>query len=128
MNDLANISDRLAITDVISNYATGLDSQDWELWRSVFLAEVIFDLSSWNDVNPRPLETDRVVRAQARIFAEFSMTQHFFTNHRVTIEGDSARALVHMRAEHWIPIEDGGTKRYTMFGYYDDKLTRTDEG
>ena len=122
-------TDRQAIVDVLSNYATGLDARDWVLWRSVFVDEVIFDLSSWNGVAPRPLETDRVVAAQARIFAELIETQHFFTNHRVAIDGDNARVQAHMRAEHWLAnpgIE--GTDRYTMFGYYDDQLVRTDAG
>lgn len=129
-NDLNWIRDRLLIVDVLSNYATGLDAQDWELWRSVFLDEVIFDLSSWHGIAPKPLETDRVVASQARMFAEFSMTQHFFTNHRVSIEGDNARVLAHMRAEHWLPLDppEGGSGRYTMFGYYDDKLKRTADG
>jgi 3-phenylpropionate/cinnamic acid dioxygenase small subunit len=123
------MSDRAAIVAVLTNYATGLDARDWELWRSVFLDEVIFDLSSWNGVPPRPLVTDRVVAAQARIFAELAETQHFFTNHQITIDGDTARAQMHMRAEHWLAdpgIE--GTDRYTMFGYYDDRLVRTDDG
>lgn len=123
------MSDRDAIVDVLSNYATGLDARDWVLWRSVFVDEVLFDLSSWHGIPPRPLETDRVVRAQARMFAELSVTQHFLTNHRIAIDGDRARALAHMRAEHWLAnpgIE--GTSRYTMFGYYDDRLVRTESG
>ncbi len=122
------IEDRLAITDVLSNYATGLDARDWTLWRSVFVEEVVFDLSSWSGQPARRLNADRVVRTQARIFAELSVTQHFFTNHRITVDGDQARCLAHMRAEHW--IEDGSPlpSRYTMFGYYDDKLTRTADG
>lgn len=123
------MSDRDAIVDVLSNYATGLDARDWVLWRSVFVDEVLFDLSSWHGLPPRPLEADRVVRAQARMFAELSVTQHFLTNHRITIDGNRARALAHMRAEHWLAnpgIE--GTSRYTMFGYYDDRLVRTESG
>lgn len=123
------MSDREAIIAVLTNYATGLDARDWTLWRSVFLDEVIFDLSSWTGVAPRPLETDRVVAAQARIFAELVETQHFFTNHQIVIDGDTARAQMHMRAEHWLAdpgIE--GTDRYTMFGYYDDRLARTADG
>jgi 3-phenylpropionate/cinnamic acid dioxygenase small subunit len=122
-------TDRQAIVDVLSNYATGLDARDWVLWRSVFIDEVIFDLKSWNGVAPRPLNTDRVVATQARIFAELIETQHFFTNHQVVIDGDKARVQAHMRAEHWLAnpgIE--GTDRYTMFGYYDDQLVRTDAG
>ena len=128
-SELQDLKDRLAIKEVIANYAAGLDARDWELWRSVFLDEVIFDLSSWSGVEPRPLATDRVVRAQGFTFAELAVTQHFMTNHRITIEGDSARVVAHMRAEHWLDspgIE--GTDRYTMFGYYDNKLVRTADG
>lgn len=131
-NELTRLIDRLAITDVISNYATGLDARDWTLWRSVFLDEVRFDLSSWTGQGPRLLNADRVVRAQARDFAELICTQHFMTNHRVSIQGDRARVLAHMRAEHWIVTDpssnDQATERYTMFGYYDDKLVRTADG
>ncbi len=126
------IADRLAIIDVMSTYATGLDARDWPLWRSVFTDEVLFDLSSWTGIPGRVLNADRVVAAQAREFAELTVTQHFMTNHRVTIDGDRARLLAHMRAEHWITLEpragDRHTERYTMFGYYDDKLVRTLDG
>lgn len=125
---LAQLADRVAIVDVISNYATGLDARDWVLWRSVFVDEVVFDLSSWTHEPARRLSADRVVAAQARIFAELSATQHFIANHRVPIDGDRARVLAHMRAEHWLSLEGGGTDRYTMFGYYDDKLVRTPAG
>ena len=127
-----DIADRLAIIDVMSNYATGLDARDWPLWRSVFMEEVLFDLSSWTGIAGRVLNADRVVAAQAREFAELTVTQHFMTNHRVTIDGDRARLLAHMRAEHWIALDpragDRHTERYTMFGYYDDKLVRTPDG
>lgn len=123
------MTDREEIVDVLSSYATGLDARDWVLWRSVFVDEVVFDLSSWHGIAPRLLNTDRVVRAQAKMFAELSVTQHFLTNHRIRIDGDRARAQAHMRAEHWLAnpgIE--GTDRYTMFGYYDDRLIRTAAG
>ena len=129
---LQALLDRAAIIDVMSAYATGLDARDWVLWRSVFVDEVLFDLSSWTGQPGRLLNADRVVAAQAREFAELSTTQHFMTNHRVTIDGDSARLLAHMRAEHWIPLDANAgnrtTERYTMFGYYDDKLVRTVQG
>ncbi len=126
---MSDLADRLAIMQLLAEYAAGLDARDWTLWRSVFLDEVVFDLSSWTGLAQRKLETDRVVRAQARIFAELAVTQHFMTNHRITIEGDRGRVLAHMRAEHW--LEDPGiegTARYTMFGYYDDRLVRTPAG
>jgi 3-phenylpropionate/cinnamic acid dioxygenase small subunit len=126
---LETLLDRAALVDVLSSYATGLDARDWQLWRSVFLDQVVFDLSSWSGQPARTLDADRVVAAQARIFAELAATQHFITNHRITVDGDRARVLAAMRAEHWIdtPVPGGGT-RYTMFGYYDDRLVRTRDG
>ncbi len=120
--------DKLAIIEVMSCYAAGLDARDWVLWREVFTDEAIFDLSSWNKIPPRPLDADRVVKSQARTFAELKTTQHFLTNHRVTVNGDSARGIAHMRAEHWLEEADGACSRYTMFGYYDDKFVRTQTG
>jgi len=121
--------ERAEIVDVLSCYAAGLDARDWVLWRSVFMPEVVFDLGSWSNRPARRLDADRVVATQARIFAELTATQHFLTNHRVTVTGDRARALAHMRAEHWMCIDDAGaSERYTMFGYYDDKLVRTADG
>lgn len=126
---MTNITqDRLEIIELMNCYATGLDARDWLLWRSVFTDEPIFDLSSWNQVPARSLVADKVVRSQARMFAELTVTQHFLTNHRITINGDTARCLAHMRAEHWLRNEDGTESRYTMFGYYDDKFVRTDDG
>ena len=135
---LQALIDRAALIDVLSTYATGLDARDWTLWRSVFLDEVVFDLSSWTGQAPRKLDADRVVATQAKIFAELSVTQHFITNHRIAIERDRARVLAHMRAEHWLDdspqhpqkanVLKEGTQRYTMFGYYDDKLVRTVAG
>ena len=129
---LQELQDRAHIVDVMSAYATGLDARDWQLWRSIFLDEVVFDLSSWSGQEPRLLDTDRVVAAQARMFAELATTQHFVTNHRVTFgadkDGATARLLAHMRAEHWIDNAPAGSDRYTMFGYYDDKLVKTSAG
>ncbi|MFU8814726.1 MAG: nuclear transport factor 2 family protein [Pseudomonadales bacterium] len=125
---LRELLDRVAIVDVLSRYAAGLDARDWPLWRGVFLDEVVFDLSSWSGQPARSLQSDRVVRAQARIFAELAATQHFITNHRVTLEGDAARCVAHMRAEHWIGCAEQSGGRYTMFGYYDDRLVRTPDG
>ena len=122
------VEDKLAIIEVMNCYAAGLDSRDWTLWRNVFTDETIFDLSSWNQVPARKLQTDRVVRAQARMFAELTVTQHFLTNHRITVDGDHGRGIAHMRAEHWLANEDGTESRYTMFGYYDDKFLRTADG
>lgn len=122
-SELAAVLDRNAIDDVLSCYAAGLDSQDWTLWRSIFLPEVVFDMQS---VTGRPAVLGDIEKTVANIriqFAGFRATQHVIVNRRHRIEGDRARVLATMQAWHWID-----ERCYTMFGYYDDKLSRTPEG
>ena len=126
---MATIEDRLDIMELIARYGAGLDARDWELWRGVFTDNALFDLSSWNNLKAQRVDTARVVRAQARIFAELSVTQHLMSNFRITTESPSSGSVqAVMRAEHWISIEPDSdkTKRYTMFGYYNDKLLKLD--
>jgi hypothetical protein len=64
-----------------------------------------------------------------------SNTQHLLANHRyheLVLNADgsgSARVTSTMRAEHWCPEADvdGAGGRFTMFGYYDDRLERSAE-
>ena len=120
------IQDRLDLMELIARYGEGLDARDWVLWREVFTDSALFDLSSWSGATPQRVETDRVVRGQARIFAELSVTQHLMSNFQITLQGDKARVRAVMRAEHWLPLNDGtdNAKRYTMFGTYDDQALR----
>ncbi|MPY96061.1 MAG: hypothetical protein GEV08_24275 [Acidimicrobiia bacterium] len=121
--DLAAVVDRLAIDDVLSSYAAGLDAQDWRLWRSIFVPEVVFDMQSVHGRPPVLEEIDKTVSVIRVQFAGFRATQHVIVNRRHTIEGDRAQVLATMQAWHWFD-----ERCYTMFGYYDDKLVRTAEG
>jgi len=124
-----SIEDRLDIMELLARYGAGLDARDWVLWRDVFTDQALFDLSSWNRLTPERVETSRVVRAQARVFAELAVTQHMMSNFRISSKAESeARAVAVMRAEHWIQVnpDSDEMKRYTMFGYYDDRVIRQD--
>jgi hypothetical protein len=130
---LAELADHHDLSDVLHRYATGLDARDWVLWRSAFVtdAPILFDMRSVSGREPKPQPVDAVISWLQLQFAGFDATQHLITNHRHTIErdGDHARVLAHMRAEHWIdPHElddgEGDGDRYTMFGYYDDRFVR----
>ena len=126
---MISFEDRLDIMDLLARYGAGLDARDWDLWRDVFTDHALFDLSSWNRMTPERVETSRVVRAQARVFAELSVTQHMMSNFRISSESPtSGRAIAVMRAEHWIRVKPDAEemKRYTMFGYYDDRVLKQD--
>jgi len=119
--------DRVEISDVLHRYASGLDARDWGLWRSAFCDRATIDLSSFNGMDPVELPIDSHVRGAKGVFAGLDATQHMITNHRYWIEGDEARVVAHMRAEHWASGVRGD-HRFTMFGYYDNRVRRTDVG
>jgi 3-phenylpropionate/cinnamic acid dioxygenase small subunit len=125
---LQRLADESELRDLIHRYAFGLDNRDWALWRSIFLDEVVIDMSDFEpDPPPRLLPIDKHVRAVERMFAHFDATQHFIGSHRYDIDGDRAVITAHMRAEHWLTSGQGGDK-YTMFGTYTDTCVRTANG
>ena len=127
-DQLQRLTDEADLKDLIHRYAFGLDTEDWELWRSVFADEVRIDLTDFTGGPiPDPLPADKHVRGAQRMFANFDGTQHFIATHRFDIDGDNAAITAHMRAEHWLTSGEGGD-RYTMFGTYTDQCIRTADG
>ena len=45
---LETLLERAAISDVVNAYATGVDTRDWALYRSVFADEIAIDFTSWS--------------------------------------------------------------------------------
>ncbi len=125
---LRRLADESELRDLIHRYAFGLDRHDWVLWRSIFVDEVLIDMSDFTpEPPPRRLPMERYVRSVARMFAGFDATQHFIGTHRFVIDGDTAVITAHMRAEHWLTSGQGGD-RYTMYGTYTDECVRTPDG
>jgi hypothetical protein len=119
--------DQAGISDALHRYASGLDARDWDLWASALTDPVSIDMSSFTGLEAVTLPREKHVRAASLIFAGLDVTQHMITNHRHFVDNDTARVVAHMRAEHWAAEVQGGD-RFTMFGYYDDRLVRTDDG
>ena len=65
--------DRAEISDVVHRYATGLDTHNWPLLRSIFLDEIDVDMSSLH-MRPGRVKADDWVE-NARILFEGS-TRH----------------------------------------------------
>jgi hypothetical protein len=125
---LRRLADEAELRDLTARYAFGLDDRDWDLWRSIFTDEVVFDMSDYEpEPSPQPLPVDVHVAYLQRLFAGFDATQHFIATHRFAIDGDRATVTAHMRAEHWATSGQGGD-RYTMYGTYTDDCVRTPAG
>lgn len=121
--------DRAEITDVIGKYALGMDTRDWELYRSVWTDEVVLDFSEL-ELYDKPFEAMRAedwVRALRAFFADMPQSQHVKVPVSFAIDGDRAVVLAIMQGKHWMPTPTGGPMQ-TVVGYYRDELVRTSEG
>jgi hypothetical protein len=124
--------DRLAISDVVHAYATGLDRRDWTLFRSIFTDSIEMKFDSAG-IRSGTYSADAWVRSAKRLFAGFSATQHTSSNHVHDIRGDQATCVSNMQAEHFVQRkeDDGladGDERWTLGGYYVNELIRQSDG
>ena len=115
------LADRAAISDVLYRYATGLDTKNWELYRSVFTDEIDMHYSSTDGYEH--FTADEWVERWRPMFTGFDATQHISMNHTFDIRGDEATCISYMRARHVV-----GDDHWTMGGYYTNELVRTAEG
>ena len=114
--------DRAQITELLDRYAEAIDLRRWELLETVFAPDARFDSGEWV-VQGRP-----ELVAQIRTYIDgCGPTQHLLGNYRVTLDGDTARSRVYVRAFH--ACKDRSDPRtYEMGGEYADELRRTPAG
>jgi hypothetical protein len=119
-------SDHEAITRKLYEYAYGIDTRDWDLYRSIFADTITADFSSYNGDPAVTLPADDWVSGLKPLFTGLDATQHSMSNPLVDIDGDSARCRIYMQAAHF--LEDWPAPEFTIGGYYDDRLVRTSAG
>ncbi len=128
MNDAINdLLEKQAIQELILNYAWGIDSRDWTLFRSIFADEVAIDFSSYNGTPPTSMSADDWVAGCKSMLPGFDATQHVLTNFMIELAGDTAQAIVYMKAEHFI-ANSLGDNSHTLGGYYTHQLKKQADG
>jgi hypothetical protein len=121
--------DRAEITDVINNYCYGMDSRDWELYRSCWVDEITLDFTEL-ELFDKPMPTikaDHWVKGLAAFFAAMPQSQHIKYPSQWEFDGDRATVLAIMQGKHWMPSTTGGPIQ-TVVGYYRDEFVRTEDG
>ena len=120
--DIQEISDRLEIQSLLAKYARAVDTQDWDLWRSLFTDDAVVDYSSAGAVaDPR----DEVADWLEQALGALPMMQHFISNIEADISGDTAQ----VRAMFYNPMQLPGMDQLSFCGgYYHHTLIRTPAG
>lgn len=118
--------DFLDITSCVYKYSYGIDTRDWELYRSIFVEQIRVDFSSYNGVEPSTIKADDWVSNLQPLFMGLDSSQHQMSNPLVEIDGDKARCRMYVQAEHFFQTSSGDPD-YALGGHYDNTLIKTDK-
>jgi len=120
--DQRAIEDRIEIGELLARYERGVDSKDWDLWRSVFTPDAYVDCSS---AGAAAGSRDEVAACLARRLSQTPMTQHLINNVEIEFDGDRAK----VRALVFNPMHLPGIQELSFCGTrYHHDLVRMPEG
>jgi hypothetical protein len=121
---LQQLSDRLEIDDLLTRYATTLDSKDWDAWADCFTPDAHIDYTAAGGIKGTRAEVKEWL---STVMAGFPMTQHLVTNKVVVINRDRATCQSALINPMGLPDGDG-MMLWIEGGYYRDRLVRTADG
>ena len=113
--------DRQDIGELLIRYATGIDTRDWPLFRTVFTDDCELDygeIGAWHGV-------DAVVEFMTVAHEMAGHTMHRITNQVVSVDGDSATARAYVDA---LIMSQDNRSGVNATGFYDDEFVRTTDG
>ncbi len=117
-----DVADRLEIQSLLTRYAWAVDTQDWDLFRTVFCADAHLDYTA----NPGGIQgsLDEVVPWLKQSLSAFPVSQHLLSNFDIELDGDTATARTQMTNPMGARLRDGGLHWFFIGGSYHDELTR----
>jgi len=122
--DLEKLANRIEIDDLLTRYATAVDSKDWALYNTCFTEDAFIDYESAGGIKGKRPE---VVAWLEKTLAIFPMTQHVVCNREIEIDGEHATARSIFYNPMALPSDDS-QKLFFEGGYYNDKLIKTADG
>jgi len=123
-DELTEIANRLAVTDVVLRYFELVDSKDWDHMDEVFTEDTT---ARWT-ANVLMEGRDNVVGAlQHMIRTDEVVTHHHVASMRPVIDGDTAHVDARVRAMHY-GVGPRAGKFYESLAVQPTRLVRTPEG
>jgi hypothetical protein len=131
--ELATVMARLAVDEVVTEYAVAVDDGDWTAYRRLFTPDGRADYRSAGGIEG---DAGQIAGWLSQTMALFPMRQHLIVNRRVRFgpleqdTGDTAR----VQADYVNPMRFSGHDKgsgepdFVCGGRYDFALLRTDDG
>jgi len=123
---LQHLLDERDIVNAVNSIFVESDRRHWEAVAEAFATKVVLDYASMGAQVETLTPTDIVTRWKA-LLPGFTMTQHVITNHRVTLNDDTAACFSYGDALHYLP-NTSGQDTWRVMGYYDHHLVKTVQG
>ena len=120
MSDIATVADRIAIQDVMSNYAAGVDERDLDRYRRCFADDVV--IVGFGDGTTQGADqwvTDVIGKLEA-----FGATQHMLGPVYAEVIGDHADVRTDVQALHYMANDSDTT--LTLWATYVTEMKRID--
>jgi len=116
-----HLVDDLAVSQIMINYARGIDRRDWDLVRSCFADDAYIEGTQFG--GPR----DDYLAVLLPGVAHFPATQHFIGNQLRQVDGDTASTETYLIARHFADAE-GEVDSLIVGVRYEDQLRRVGDG
>lgn len=119
---IEQVADRIAVQDVMQNYAAGVDERDMERYRACFADDV-----EVLDFGPEAFHgADAWVAYVVEALKQFGPTQHMLSPVYAEIEGDVAECRTDVQALHFLAADP--EKKLTLWATYETQMVRTGGG
>jgi hypothetical protein len=120
--DVQAVADKLEIQEQLARYARGVDTHDWELWKSVFTEDAVVDYSKSGVICG---SRDEVAAFLEAVFGTIPWATHHISNIEIDLDGDRAD----VRAMFFNPMQIPGMEEPSSTGgYYRHEFVRTADG
>ncbi|MCO5397409.1 nuclear transport factor 2 family protein [Ralstonia soli] len=123
--DLQTLSDHHNIRELIVDYATAIDSRDFDALDAIFTPDAYIDYRAMGGVDGRYPEVKAWLRS---VLPAFPNTQHMVGNVSVRLDGDAARARTICFNPMEVVLEDGRTQVMFLGLWYVDRFKRGAHG
>lgn len=124
--DMAEVADRMAVSDIMHRYATAIDTRDFGLLEQVFDDTLEADFSTFGGALYAGSRADWIA-VMRKTVGGLTTTQHLTGNHVHRIDGDTAHLNAYLQAMHHLSGARGDPD-YLIGGYYDIDLARRPAG
>ena len=123
--DLAELSDRMEIRDLVTAYTRAVDTRRWDDLDAVFTDDAVLDYSSVGG----PVDSLAAVKPWIEQgLRGFDRYQHVIGQVAIRLEGDTATATAYLVNPMVARAPDGTETLWEVGGYYHHDLVRTPDG